>query len=91
MKTTIVKQHPNHSEPFNESKLYASIYASCLSVRTPSGEAETTAARVCQDFIPWLADKIEITSHDIRTRAAFHLESYNPHAAYMYQNYGIIH
>ncbi len=91
MTTIIVKRSPNHIESYDERKLYASIYTSCLAVRTPSGEAELTAEHVCDDIKPWLTKKQEVTSGDIRTRAAEHLGVYNPHAAYMYKHHGIIH
>lgn len=81
----IVKHTKNHSEAYDERKLYASIYAACLSVRTPSGEAELTASQVCRDMIPWLGKKEEVTSADIRRVAAEHLRIYNPHAALMYK------
>jgi hypothetical protein len=82
--TNIVKRSPGHSEPYDERKLYASIFASCLSVRTPVGEAELTAAKICQDVLPWLQSKHEITSLDIRTHTYEHFKIYNPDAAYMY-------
>lgn len=88
--THIVKRAPGHSEPYDERKLYASIYAACLSVRTPAGEAELTAAKVCQDLVPWLKTKAEITSADIRHKASEHLRVYNPDAAYMYVHHRII-
>lgn len=83
---SIVKHSKVHSEPFDERKLYASIYAACLSVRTPSGEAELTAEQVCRDLLPWLLKKEEVTSADIRRKATEHLHIYNPHAAYMYKH-----
>jgi len=83
----IVKRSKGHSEPYDERKLYASIYASCLGVRTPTGEAELTAERVCHDTLPWIESKPEVTSADIRRKAATHLKVYNPHAAYLYQQY----
>ncbi len=91
MQTIIVKRRPNHTEPYDERKVYASIYASCLAVRTPSGEAELTADRVCKDLVPWLSKKAEVTSKDIRLRAARHLEAYNVQAAYMYKHHGILY
>lgn len=90
MVTHIVKRLPGHSEPYDERKLYASVYAACLSVRTPAGEAEITAAKVCQDVAPWMAKKTEITSNDIRHQAQQHLRVYNPDAAYMYLRHCII-
>lgn len=83
-KVHIVKRMPGHSEHYDERKLYASIYAACLSLRTPEGEAELTATRVCKDIQPWLAKKTEVTSTDLRHQAAKHLKVYNPDAAYMY-------
>lgn len=82
--THIVKRMPGHIEPYDERKLYASIYASCLAVRTPTGEAELTAAKVCQDVQPWMAGRREVTSDDIRRHAYEHFAVYNTDAAYIY-------
>ena len=90
MKAHIVKRTPGHNEAYDERKLYASVYASCLSVRTPVGEAELTAERICKDIDPWLDGKAEITSADIRRKAAVHLAVYNPHAAYIYKHHRLI-
>ncbi len=85
--THIVKRGAKHTEAYDERKLYASVYAACLSVRTPAGEAELTAGRVCKDVTPWLGTKVEITSADIRRKAMIPLTIYNPDAAYMYQQH----
>lgn len=90
MKVSIVKRTAGHSEPYDERKLYASIYAACLGVRTPGGEAELTAEHVCKDMFRWLKVKHEVTSADIRRTAAEHLTVYNPHAAYLYKQHRII-
>lgn len=90
MRAHIVKRTQGHSEPYDERKLYASVYASCLGVRTPVGEAELTAEHVCKDIAPWLESKQEITSADIRRKAADHLQIYNPHAAYLYKHHRLI-
>jgi len=89
-KTHIVKRSPSYTEPYDERKLYASVYAACLCVRTPAGEAELTAERICQDILPWLASKQEVTSADIHHKTANHLKVYNPDAAYMYERHRII-
>ena len=85
----IVKRYTGIAEPYNESKLYRSIYASCLAVRTPLGEAEVTAKKICQHVLDWLTNKAEVTSHDVRTRASQHLHVYNPDAAYLYLHHRI--
>lgn len=90
MKAHIVKRSPGHSEPYDERKLYASVYAACLSVRTPAGEAELTAERVCKDVAIWLNTKPEITSADLRRKASDHLHAYNPAATLIYKHHGII-
>ena len=87
MKPTIVKRSPGHSESYDERKLYASIYASCLGVRVPVGAAELTADHVCRDLLAWLKNKTEITSSDIRRKAAEHLTAYHQDAAYMYKHH----
>lgn len=89
VKPHVVKRMNGHTEPYDERKLYASIYASCLAVRTPVGEAELTAAKICQDVLPWIVSKAEVTSLDIRSRATVHLKIYNPDAAYMYAHHRI--
>jgi hypothetical protein len=86
----IIKRLSDMVEPYDERKLYTSIHAACLAVRTPIGEAEVTAAKICEHVLEWLKDKLEVTSFDVRHRAARHLEMYNPDAAYAYLHYGII-
>ena len=89
MKTTIIKHH-KRTEPYDANKLMRSIYAACLAVRTPAGEAEITAKRVASQLEAWLLKKPEVTSHDIRIHAADHLHAYNPNAAYSYKHHGIV-
>lgn len=85
--TLIVKRSPGHSETYDERKLYASIYASCLAVRAPVGSAEITAEKVCHDMQAWLSKKPEVTANDIRRIASTHLTAYHPDAAYMYKHH----
>lgn len=88
--THVVKRSPNYTEPYDERKLYASVYAACLSVRTPAGEAELTAEHMCKAINPWLSAKPEVTSSDIRHKINEFLHIYNPDAAYMYMRHRII-
>jgi len=90
MHTTIVKRHKT-TEQYDEIKLMRSIYAACLAVRTPAGEAEITAKRVAKELKAWLQKKPEVTSHDIRIHAAAFLQKYSTHAAYIYKHHGIVH
>lgn len=89
MKAHIVKRRPRDSEPYEENKVFTSVYAACLGVHAPEGEAKITAQRICRDIAPWLESKPEVTSADIRRKAAEILAMYNPHAAYLYKNHRI--
>lgn len=74
-------------EPFDPGKLYASIFASCASLKSFDGHADETSRRVCDIVIVWCTDKSEVTSSDIRTRAAKALHTLHPDAAYLYKHY----
>lgn len=86
----IVKR-AGHTQEYDERKLYASIYAACLSVRATEGEAELVAERVSNDVAAWLETKHEVTAHDIRRVGAEYLTAYNPDAAYMYKKHRELH
>ncbi len=84
MANIVVFKPESAPELFDEHKLFASIRAACLSVRAPIGEAELTAKKICEHMLSWLDTKAEVTSLDLRLRAAKHLTTYNPDAAYLY-------
>lgn len=82
----IVKRR-GHTEVFDDRKLYASVYSSCLAVRVPSAEAELVADRVASDVKKWLEEKHEVTSNDILIQAHRSLQLLNPDAAYIYKTH----
>lgn len=84
----VVKQSGHRpTEPFDTDKLLQSILRACLSVRTPEGEAESTAKNVAHTVTIWVASKPAVTSNDIRRLASAHLHRYHPDAAYIYQHH----
>lgn len=85
----IVKR-AGHSEPYDNRKLYASIYAACLSVREHPGTAELIAQEVTEDVEKWLASKHEVTSNDIRKQASESLKVINPDAGHIYLHHRVI-
>jgi transcriptional regulator NrdR family protein len=85
----IVKRS-GHTEPYDERKLYASVFSACQSVREPAGSAELIAERVVKDVNSWLTKKHEVTANDIRRQAAKHLKVYNPDASYMYLHHRVV-
>lgn len=80
-----VVKRKRHTEQYQREKLQKSIHASCLSVRDFVGAAELTAEKVCDHVESWLEEKHEVTSSDIRRIATTALQTYSPHAAYVYQ------
>ena len=75
------------SETFQRPKLHSSIRAALLSVRTPEGEAELTADKVCDAVVVWCETRPEVTSDDLRRVATRTLETFHPEAAYLYKNH----
>lgn len=89
--TYIVKrQGKRPTEVFDPAKLRASIVAVCRSVRAPEGQAEATADSVCDAVQRWLDDKPEVTSDDIRRKAATVLQKYHPEAAHLYKHHHMV-
>jgi transcriptional regulator NrdR family protein len=87
----IVKRHGRRpSEQFDTDKLHSSVFAACLSVRSPEGHAHQTATDVCSLVEVWCVNKAEVTSADIRRQAAKALTVFHPEAAYLYQHHRVI-
>ncbi len=85
----IVKR-AGHTETYDSRKLYASIYAACLSVREPVGTAEVIANDVVGSVEIWLTPKHEVTANDIRHQSGKHLKVINNDAAYQYLHHRVI-
>ena len=90
--TDVIKQYHRRrsSQPYDPEKLAASIYATCLSLHTPARQAELTAKMVSDNVSLWLQDKAEVTSEDLRQRAASALNALHPEAAYLYRHHNVI-
>lgn len=70
------------TETYLRSKLAKSVHGACMGATGYIGEAETTALLVCREVENWLENKYEVTSADIKRKAAQSLARYNPRAAY---------
>ena len=81
--THIIKRR-GHKEEFDERKVYASIYAACLSTHVKHEEAESMANLVTREIKKWLAGKEEVTSDQIFKQAGEELRHLNKDAAFMY-------
>lgn len=86
----IIKYGKRPAEEFSPSKLHTSIVATCLSVRTPEGQAEDIAKTVTFGVMNWCKTHPEVTSDDIRRRAYQVLKPLHVDAAYLYKHYRTI-
>ena len=75
------------TQPYDRDKLHDSIQSVCLSIHGYIGAAEQTAHKVCDHIDNWLNNHDEVTSHDIRLKAAEALAIYDSHSALLYRNH----
>lgn len=85
----IVKRH-GRNEVYDPKKVYASIFAACISVQEPAGAAEVLAQHVTDHVSDWIQKKTEVTSNDIRVQAAKHLNALNPDAGFQYLHHRVV-
>lgn len=76
-----------HEEPFEEKKLYASIFAACFIVHLDREKSEDIAEKVTSEVHKWLEKKGEISSQDIFEKTGEVLGKYSADAAYMYRTH----
>ena len=86
----VTKQGKRPPEEFSPDKLHNSIFAACLCVRTPEGQAQDIAKTVTLGVMNWCETRPEITSADIRRQAQRIMKDLHPDAAYLYKNYKTI-
>lgn len=86
----IKREGARHTERFDRNKLHSSVQAACLSVRSPEGEAEVIAKKVCDAVIHWLSTRSEVTSSDLRRKATETLSIHHPEAAYLYKHHRLV-
>lgn len=81
--THIIKRK-GHRQEFDERKVYASIFAACLSAHVKKEEAETVANLVAREIKKWLEGREDITSDQIFRQVSEELMALNKDAAFMY-------
>lgn len=85
--SSIVVKRGGNDEPYDERKLYASIFISLRIVNQSEKESEVIAGEIVKILNRWLENKTHVTSHDIRRHAAIQLKEYNNVAAYVYTHH----
>lgn len=74
-KETIIVKRRGHREPFDERKLYASIYAAAESAMCDEGSCENLAGVVTEEVKDWLKGKKTVDSADIRKKVVAELKT----------------
>lgn len=83
----VVVKRRGHQERFDERKVYASVYSSCLASHSREKEAEKTAALVTKHIKSWIKKKRTVSSGQIFREVGKLLEKTNKDAAYMYRTH----
>lgn len=87
MSSGLVVKRDMSDQPFDERKLYASIFLSLRVANEPQKKAEIISNEVVMILKRWLEKKTHVTAHDIRAHASHHLREYNHIAAYIYNHH----
>lgn len=85
MKQTVKRK--GHNEPFDERKIYASVFAACLTLRMSDEEAELISHMVTDEVEKVFKDENKISAHQIHKEVTTCLRKYNPDAAYLYDTH----
>ena len=76
-----------HLERFDERKLYASVFAACLSAQIPERDSEKISDSVCREVVRRISKKEEVSAHQIYKEAVESLRKKDKNAAFMYDSH----
>lgn len=82
-----VIKRKGHTESYDERKVYASVYASCMTLRMTDEEAEAIATMVSEEVTSAVNEHKEMSSHNLHQHITKSLKKYHPDAAYMYETH----
>jgi len=84
--THIVKRK-EHTEPYDNHKVYASCYAACLSAHILKEKAEDICKKVTEVLDVWIDDKTSVTSDAIFNEVTKELSAHNKEASFLYKTH----
>jgi transcriptional regulator NrdR family protein len=82
----IVKRRGKH-EPFDEKKVYASVYAACMDCALGENGSEKLAKEMTDKVRAFMKGKDEVNTSEIFGFVLQHLAKINEPAAFMYQTH----
>ena len=87
MKKACIVKRAGHEETFDERKLYASVYAACLSAHVEDKKAEKIADKVAKAVKKRVTTKVCVDSSQIHKQAFAALNKHDKNAAFMYDTH----
>lgn len=85
----IVKRR-GHVEPFDERKIYASVYEACHAAQLSTKQAEKIAANVSLSVKKWIDKKDRVSSHELHQEVIHTLKKNHEDVAFMYATHRIL-
>ncbi len=82
----VVKRH-GQEEPFEEKKLYGSVYAAALNAHHDDQTAEEMANDVLTHVQEWLQERHEVTAKELRKTVKQELEKMDEDVAMLYDTH----
>lgn len=82
----IVKRK-GHKERYDERKVYASVFAACMTLRMSDEESELIAHMVAHEVSEEFKDVHEVSAHSIHNFVVKSLKKFNKDVAYMYETH----
>ncbi len=83
----VVVKRRGKTEPFDEKKVYGSVYAACMDCAIGEKQCENVAAKIVADLKKFLKNKKEINSTEIFGFVIQKLAKEHEAAAFMYQTH----
>ncbi len=84
---SLIIKRKGHTEEFDQKKLYASIYSSCVALRETSEQAELIAQTVTNEVVHEFSNQQTTTSKQVKEKAYAVLNTYHPEAALIYKTH----
>ena len=84
----LIVKRKGHTEEYDPQKLYASVYAACVSAGDSEEKAEEVAEAATGQITPWVRkQEEEVSSGSIARQAVDFLAKHSPKAAFLYENH----
>lgn len=83
----IVKRSAGHEEPYDNHKVYASCYASCVAANCEKEEAEQICDAVMHEIDEHVSGRHSITSQEIFEQTARAMKKRHHEAGFMYETH----